>query len=201
MSKQIWRAVRWISNGKTEGSRRGRRRRNTQWNQRNRLVLPSTPAVNACQRWRARPCDASVAMPLASVWHAGSWGGVPTAPHRLDGKGRYSRRTRRRKQERGRWSAIGGKEMWKRMRHNARRERKQGQRWRVKGRTSRPEAGRRRRHQRTARGQQETCQDINPPRRTYVSGRSTETGFIPILACIWTEASATIRSGRRGGIL
>ena len=53
--------------GKTEGWRRGRRRQNTPRHQCIRLVLPSTPAVNAGQRQRARARDASAVKPLASA--------------------------------------------------------------------------------------------------------------------------------------
>ena len=53
--------------GKTEGRRRGRRRRNTPRHQCTRIVLPSTPAVNAGQPRRARPRDASAVKPLASA--------------------------------------------------------------------------------------------------------------------------------------
>ena len=41
----------------------------------------------------------------------------------------------------------------------------------------------------------------NQPRRTYVSGRSTETGIMPILARIWTEASVTTWRGRYGSVI
>ena len=51
---------------KTEGRRRERCRRNTPRHQCIRLVLPSTPAVNASQRRRSRPRNVSVAKLLAS---------------------------------------------------------------------------------------------------------------------------------------
>ena len=42
------------------------------------IVLPLTPDVNADQRRRARPCDASAARLTASACHADLWGSVPT---------------------------------------------------------------------------------------------------------------------------
>ena len=55
-------------------------------------------------------------------------------------------------------------------------------------------------HHRRAKGRQSTSQFTHLPRRTYVSRRSTETGYMPTLAPTLTEASATTRRGRRGGV-
>ena len=180
-----------------EGRRRGRRRWNTPRHQYIQLVLPLTPAANAGQRRRSRPRDASAARPIASACHAGFWSSVSTARSRLDRNRRGARGSQR---GRGQGSASG--EGGKRSRHTRRikrRGRNQGKRRRRKARESRTGTRIRRRHQRMARGQRETSQAITQPQRTYISGRSTETEFMPIEARIWTEASVTTWRGRRGG--
>ena len=136
--------------------------------------------------------------PLASACHAGVWSGVSTARPRLNRKRRGARGSHRER----RWgSASGGGEKIRRdSRRIKRRERDRGKRRRQKARASRMGTRRRRRHQRRERGQRETSQAITQPRRTYVSGRYTETGFMPIQARIWTKASVTTWRGRRGGV-
>ena len=105
------------------------------------------------------------------------------------------------RRERGQGSERGfGEKQRRESRLNTRRERDRGKRRRGKARKSRPGAQQRRHHQREARGRGETCQAITLIRRTYVSGRSTETGFMPIQARIWTEVSVTTQRDRRGGV-
>ena len=200
MAKRTWRAAPWSLRGKPEGKRRGPRRRNTLRHQCIRLVLPSTPAVNAGQRQRARLRNVSAVKPLASAWHSGAWVSVPTALPRPDGTGRHTRGTRKGKRGKGRGSGNGGGDDWRRARRHGQRERGEGERRRAKGRPSRLETRQRRNHPSKVKGRRSTCQDTSPPRRTYVSGRSTETGYMQIPARTWTAASKTTRHVRRGGV-
>ena len=104
MAKRNQRANRSRSKRKMGVRRRGRRRRLTPRHQYIRLVLPSTPAVNAGPRQRARPQDVSAARPLAPVCHVDVWGGVPTSRPRPDGM-----RSGTRREQRGRGSASDGR--------------------------------------------------------------------------------------------
>ena len=196
MAKWTWRSVWSRSKGKTEGRRRGRHRRITPRHQHIRLVLPLTPAVNTGPRWRARPRDASAARPLASACHAGVWSSVSTTRPRLDGKRRGARVTQR---ERGQGNARGvGEKRRGDSRRIKRRESDRGERWR---RLARARGARTRwRHQWRAKGRRGTSRDKTLPRRTYISGRSTETGCMPIQALIWTKASVTTQRGRCGSM-
>ena len=53
---------------------------------------------------------------------------------------------------------------------------------------------------RMGRGRAAMCPGTSLPRRTYVSGRSTGTGFTGTRAHISTAASKTTRRGKRGGL-
>ena len=52
----------------------------------------------------------------------------------------------------------------------------------------------------TAEGEAATCPGKSRPRRTYVTGRSTGTGFTGTRARILPTASMTTRHGKRGGM-
>ena len=176
-----------------EGRRRRQHRRITPQHQHIRLVMPSTPAANAGPRRRARPRGASAPRPLAPVCHAVVWSGVSTAHPRPDGTRCGARRT-----QRGWGNASGGRGNQRGdSQHIRRRGRNRGERRRREARERR--VGTRRHHWR-AKGRWGTSRVTPLPRRTYVSRRSTETGYMPTLAPTLTEASATTRRGRLGGV-
>ena len=106
-----------------------------------------------------------------------------------------------RREQRGRVNASsgGGKRRGysRRNRRNRRRRRDQGKKRRREAMENRADT---RRHLWRAKGRQGTIRVTPLPQRTYVSGRSTETGSTSTMAPTLMEAPATTRHGRRGGV-
>ena len=71
--------------------------------------------------------------------------------------------------------------------------------WRPASQSDRKGADRRH-NQRIGKGRREAIRGTLRPRRTSVSGRSTETGSMPTLAHTSTAESATTWRGKRGGV-
>ena len=128
-----------------------------------------------------------------SACHTNVWGGVSTARPRPNGT-----RSGAQREQQGQGNTSGGRG---KKRVDRRRNRRHGcDRGGRRRREAREKRAIQQQHLRRAKRQKGKSRDTPQPQRIYVSRRSTETGSTPTLASTLTEASATTRRGRCGGV-